>query len=58
MNSLYFPNNNDLTNPNLGKVDRTASTQFFFGAPDIRIIFTCKALANEVFPNVFLRVGQ
>ena len=28
MNSLYFPNNDDLTNPNLGKVDTAASTQF------------------------------
>jgi DNA-binding beta-propeller fold protein YncE len=30
MNSLFFPNNDDLTNPNLGKVDRAASTQFLF----------------------------
>ena len=30
MNSLYFPNNDDLTNPNLGKVDTAASTQFLF----------------------------
>jgi DNA-binding beta-propeller fold protein YncE len=30
MNSLYFPNNDDLTNPNLGKVDKAASTQFLF----------------------------
>jgi DNA-binding beta-propeller fold protein YncE len=30
MNSLYFPNNDDLSNPNLGKVDTAASTQFLF----------------------------
>jgi Phosphoesterase family len=30
MNSLYFPNNDALTNPNLGKVDKAASTQFIF----------------------------
>jgi DNA-binding beta-propeller fold protein YncE len=30
MNSLYFPNNDNLSNPNLGKVDTAASTQFLF----------------------------
>jgi 6-phosphogluconolactonase (cycloisomerase 2 family) len=29
-NSLYFANNDDLTNPNLGVVDKNASTQFLF----------------------------
>jgi DNA-binding beta-propeller fold protein YncE len=30
MNSLYFPNDDNLANPNLGKVDTAASTQFLF----------------------------
>jgi len=30
MNSLYFPNDDNLANPNLGKVDTAASTQFIF----------------------------
>jgi hypothetical protein len=56
MNSLYFPNNDNLTNPNLGKVDTAASTQFLF-LYDITGANKTKPALKQVIQQVNSHVG-
>ncbi len=56
MNSLYFPNNDDLTNPNLGKVDKAASTQFIF-LYDVAGANKTKPVLKQVLQQTNAHVG-
>jgi DNA-binding beta-propeller fold protein YncE len=55
-NSLYFPNTDDLTDPNLGKVDKTASTQFLF-LYDIAGANKAKPALKQVIQQLNAHVG-
>ena len=56
MNSLYFPNTDDLTDPNLGKVDKAASTQFIF-LYDIAGANKTKPVLKQVLQQTNAHVG-
>jgi YVTN family beta-propeller protein len=56
MNSLYFPNTEDLTDPRLGTVDTSASTQFLF-LYDITGANKTKPALKQVIQQLNAHVG-
>jgi len=56
MNSLYHPNTGDLTDPNLGKIDTAASTQFLF-LYDVLGANKSKPLLKQVMQQPNAHVG-